>query len=91
MSKIYIQEKLKGNPGQVVSFITDPEDSSKKKAIVKDAPINTLRSIPIIAARDIPEIETDVFLVTIDIAAPPRPNTNIVAATTTFLVFPKST
>lgn len=45
MSKIYIQEKLKGNSGQVVSFITDPEDSSKKKAIVKDAPINTLRSI----------------------------------------------
>lgn len=45
MSKIYIQEKLRGSPGQVVSFITDPDNNAQKKAIVKNAPIDPTRSI----------------------------------------------
>lgn len=45
MSKIYLQEKLKGNPGQVVTFITDPDDNTKKKAVVQDAPFNASRGI----------------------------------------------
>ena len=44
-----------------------------------------------IAAKDMPEIANDKFPYAMDIVAPPKPKTNIVAATTTFLVFVKST
>ena len=46
---------------------------------------------PIIAARDIPEIEMDKSPYTNANAAPPKPKTSMVAATTTFLVLLKST
>lgn len=44
-----------------------------------------------IAAKDIPEIAKDKSPYVIESVAPPNPKTNIVAATTTFLVFVKST
>lgn len=47
--------------------------------------------IPMIAAKDMPEIANDKFPYAMDSVAPPKPKTNIVAATTTFLVFVKST
>ena len=50
-----------------------------------------LRRIPMIAARDMPEIANDKSPYVIESVAPPKPKTNIVAATTTFLVFVKST
>ena len=43
-----------------------------------------------IAAKDIPEIAKDKSPYVIDNVAPPNPKTNIVAATTTFLVFVKN-
>ena len=47
--------------------------------------------MPIIAAKLIPEIDNEKFFVAIDIAAPPKPNTNIEEATITFFIFSKST
>ncbi len=47
-------------------------------------------NIPITAAKLIPEIVSEKSPFTIDIAAPPKPNTNIVEATTTFLGSSKS-
>ena len=38
MEKIYIQEKLMGSPGQVVSFVSDSNLTPPYRAIVKDAP-----------------------------------------------------
>ena len=38
MEKIYIQEKLMGSPGQVVSFVSDSNLDPPYRAIVKDAP-----------------------------------------------------
>ena len=46
---------------------------------------------PAIAARDIPEIETDRFPYATDRAAPPRPKTSMAPVTTTFRVLLKST
>lgn len=46
---------------------------------------------PAIAARDIPEIETDRFPYVTDRAAPPRPKTSMAHVTTTFRVLLKST
>ena len=51
---------------------------------------NRFNKIPTIAAKLIPEIVTDKSPDTIDIAAPPKPNTSIVEATTIFFDFPKS-
>ena len=51
---------------------------------------NRFNKIPTIAAKLIPEIVTDKSPDTIDIAAPPRPKTSIVDATTIFFAFPKS-
>lgn len=45
MAKTYIQEKLKGEPGQIVSFKQVSSSPVKYEAIVKDAPVNTSKSI----------------------------------------------
>ena len=52
---------------------------------------NKFNNTPTIAARDIPEIAMDKSPDTRDNDAPPKPKTSMVAATTTFLVFVKST
>lgn len=45
MPKTYIQEKLRGEPGQIVSFKQVSSDPVKYEAILKDAPIDASKSI----------------------------------------------